>query len=58
MTDNTFPPYFNKRDEQVFLKTWHGTPLKTLGKSNKSSLSSLANVQKNYLMSDYALLPN
>ena len=58
MTDNSFPPYFNKRQEQVFLNTWHGTPLKTLGKSNKSSLSSLANVQKNYLMSDYALFPN
>ena len=58
MTDNSFPPYFNKRKEQVFFNTWHGTPLKTLGKSNKSSLSSLANVQKNYLMSDYALFPN
>ncbi len=58
MTDNSFPPYFNKRDDQVFLNTWHGTPLKTLGKSNKSSLNSLANVQKNYLMSDYALFPN
>jgi len=58
MTDNSFPPYFNKRKEQVFLNTWHGTPLKTLGKANKSSLSSLANVQKNYLMSDYALFPN
>ncbi len=58
MTDNTFPPYFNKREEQVFLNTWHGTPLKTLGKSNKSSLNSIANVQKNYLMSDYALFPN
>lgn len=58
MTDNSFPPYFNKRDDQVFLNTWHGTPLKTLGKANKSSLASLANVQKNYLMSDYALFPN
>lgn len=58
MTDNTFPPYFNKRDGQVFFNTWHGTPLKTLGKSNKSSLNSLGNVQKNYLMSDYALFPN
>lgn len=58
MTDNSFPPYFNKRDEQVFLNTWHGTPLKTLGKANKSSLNSIANVQKNYLMSDYALFPN
>ena len=58
LTDNSFPPYFNKRDAQVYLNTWHGTPLKTLGKANKSSLASLANVQKNYLMSDYALFPN
>ncbi len=57
-TDNSFPPYFNKRDEQVFLNTWHGTPLKTLGKSDKSNYASLANIQKNYLMSDYALFPN
>ena len=58
MTDNSFPPYFNKREEQIFFNTWHGTPLKTLGKANKSSLSSIGNVQKNYLMSDYALFPN
>lgn len=58
MTDNSFPPYFNKREGQVFLNTWHGTPLKTLGKSDKSNLASLANIQKNYLMSDYALFPN
>lgn len=58
MTDNSFPPYFNKREDQVFFNTWHGTPLKTLGKANKSSLNSLGNVQKNYLMSDYALFPN
>ena len=58
MTDNSFPPYFNKREEQIFFNTWHGTPLKTLGKANKSSLNSIGNVQKNYLMSDYALFPN
>lgn len=58
MTDNSFPPYFCKRDEQVFLNTWHGTPLKTLGKSDKSFTGSMANIQKNYLMCDYALFPN
>lgn len=58
MTDNSFPPYFNKREGQIFLNTWHGTPLKTLGKSDKSNMASLANIQKNYLMSDYALFPN
>lgn len=58
LTDNSFPPFFNKRDAQVYLNTWHGTPLKTLGKSDKSNFASLANIQKNYLMSDYALFPN
>ena len=47
MTDNSFPPYFFKREEQVFLNTWHGTPLKTLGMSDKSNPASLANIQKN-----------
>lgn len=58
ITDNTFPPYFRKRDDQVYLNTWHGTPLKTLGKSNKSGFASLANIQKNLLSSDYVLFPN
>ncbi|MGX8852696.1 CDP-glycerol glycerophosphotransferase family protein [Amedibacillus sp. YH-ame10] len=58
LTDNSFPPYFHKRDEQIYLNTWHGTPLKTLGKSDLKNAASLANIQKNYLMSDYALFPN
>lgn len=57
-TDNSFPPYFSKRSEQVLLNTWHGTPLKTLGKSDIKNAKSLANIQKNYLMTDYALFPN
>lgn len=58
VTDNSFPPYFYKREEQVYLNTWHGTPLKTLGKSDIKNAQSLANIQKNYLMCDYALFPN
>lgn len=58
MTDNSFPPYFHKRDGQIYLNTWHGTPLKTLGKSEIQNVKSMANIQKNYLMSDYALFPN
>ena len=57
-TDNSFPPYFLKRKEQVYLNTWHGTPLKTLGVSDLKNAKSLANIQKNYLMCDYALFPN
>lgn len=58
LTDNSFPPFFSKREEQVYLNTWHGTPLKTLGKSDIQNAKSLANLQKNYLMADYALFPN
>lgn len=58
LTDNSFPPYFCKRDDQVYMNTWHGTPLKTLGKSDINNAKSLANIQKNYLMSDFALFPN
>lgn len=58
LTDNSFPPYFYKRSGQIYLNTWHGTPLKTLGKSDIKNAKSLANIQKNYLMCDYALFPN
>ena len=58
MTDNSFPPYFLKREQQVYMNTWHGTPLKTLGISDLKNAASLANIQKNYLMCDYALFPN
>lgn len=58
ITDNSFPPYMDKREDQIYLNTWHGTPLKTLGKSDIKNAKSLANIQKNYLMCDYALFPN
>ena len=31
ITDTSFAGYFIKRDEQVYLNTWHGTPLKQMG---------------------------
>ena len=33
LVNNTnFPGYFRKRDGQLYIQTWHGTPLKRLGK--------------------------
>lgn len=54
----TFPPYFIKRKEQVYLNTWHGTPLKNMGRKIKSSPNELGNTQRNILMADYFLSPN
>ena len=57
-TDTSMPTYFIKREEQVYINTWHGTPLKTLGKSTENDFYDIANVQKNFVSSDYLLYPN
>ena len=58
ITDTSFLPFFIKKDGQVILNTWHGTPLKCLGRSNKTDYYNIGNVQKNFLISDYLLYPN
>lgn len=58
MTDTSFSNWFVKKPEQVILNTWHGTPLKTLGKATANDYYDIANVQRNFLFSDYLLYPN
>ncbi|WP_433464637.1 bifunctional glycosyltransferase/CDP-glycerol:glycerophosphate glycerophosphotransferase [Spirillospora sp. CA-128828] len=31
VTNHGLPPWYTKRDEQTYVQTWHGTPLKRLG---------------------------
>lgn len=54
----SFPIYFYRRKDQVYLNTWHGTPLKTLGKNMKKGINSMANIQHNFLQSSHLLFPN
>ena len=56
--DTSFPAYYIKRNEQIYLNTWHGTPLKTLGKSTTNDFHDIANLQKNFVVADYLLYPN
>ncbi len=49
---------FIKKEGQVYLNTWHGTPLKTLGKSVKGDPFACINAQRNFLMCDYLIAPN
>lgn len=58
INDNTFLPFFIKREEQVYLNTWHGTPLKTLGKKINNDFHNIGNTMKNFIVSDYLLYPN
>lgn len=53
------PSYWVKRPGQVYINTWHGTPLKTLGKSAKDfNRDAISNAQRNFLMCDYLVMPN
>lgn len=56
--DNTFLPFFLKKPGQVYLNTWHGTPLKTLGKGIRNAMHGIGNAQKNFVAADYLLYPN
>lgn len=58
INDNTFKSFFVKRDEQIYVNVWHGTPLKGLGKSDFENLNAIGNAQKNFFMADYLLYPN
>lgn len=58
VNNSSFPSYFVKRKGQKYLQTWHGTPLKTLGKSMKMGMESMHNVQHNFLQADMLMYPN
>ncbi|WP_353114215.1 glycosyltransferase [Microbacterium sp.] len=54
----TFPSWFGKREGQVYLNTWHGTPLKLMGFDMPNGAPQSANTLRNFLMSDYVLAAN
>lgn len=59
VNDTSFMPYFIKREEQVYLNTWHGTPLKTLGLDIKAAaINDHKNIQKNLFSTDKLSMPN
>lgn len=58
INDNTFLPFYQKREGQIYLNTWHGTPLKSLGKRINDDYCNIGNAQKNFICSDYLLFPN
>ena len=58
VNDNTFPPYFLRREEQQYLNTWHGTPLKTLGRDIRGGLLEHRNAARNFLHATHLIAPN
>lgn len=58
VTDTSLPPYYIKKPEQVYLNTWHGTPLKAMGRIVPDREYALGNVQRNFNIADYLLYQN
>ena len=58
ITDMSMTPNYIKKDGQVLINTWHGTPLKTLGKKVRNEPHAIGNVQKNFIQADFLLYPN
>jgi CDP-glycerol glycerophosphotransferase len=54
----SFPPYFIKKEGQIYINPWHGTPLKGLGRSIKDAPNEIGNHQRNFMMADFLLYPN
>ncbi len=58
INNSTFPSYFIKKEGQIYVNTWHGTPLKNLGKNIIDDPNEIGNTQRNFIMADYLLYPN
>ncbi len=53
--NSTFGNYFVKKKEQVYVNTWHGIPLKTLGYDMPNGPVESTNVVRNFLQTDYMI---
>lgn len=54
----SFPAYFSRRPGQRYLNTWHGTPLKNLGKGVKGSFLAYKNTARDFLQATHLISPN
>lgn len=54
----TFPPELAKRDRQVYVNTWHGTPLKKMGYDIAGGGPATRNIVRNFLAADFIVSPN
>jgi len=54
----TFPPEFGKRDGQIYINTWHGTPLKQMGYDIPGGGPATRNIVRNFVSTDFLLSGN
>ncbi|MBQ6139006.1 MAG: CDP-glycerol glycerophosphotransferase family protein [Methanobrevibacter sp.] len=57
-TDTGIRPKYIKKPEQILVNTWHGTPLKVMGRDNMPEEHRTGTIQHTFLSADYLIYPN
>ncbi|MBS4195715.1 CDP-glycerol glycerophosphotransferase family protein [Lederbergia citri] len=58
INNSTFQNFVIPKKEQIYINTWHGTPLKLMGYDIPGNPVHSQNVVRNFLSTDYILSPN
>ncbi len=58
INNSSFPNFFQAKEEQIYINTWHGTPLKYMGRDIPGTPTQLKNILRNFLQTKYMLMPN
>jgi CDP-glycerol glycerophosphotransferase len=58
INNSTFPAYFIRKPDQIYLNTWHGTPWKTLGSDMKGRVLEHKTFTRNIFQSTHLISPN
>lgn len=58
ITNVSLPFYYCKKEGQVYVNTWHGTPIKCLGFDMPDAPVTISNVLRNFLSTDYIVSAN
>jgi CDP-glycerol glycerophosphotransferase (TagB/SpsB family) len=58
ITNVSLPFYYCKKEGQIYVNTWHGTPIKSLGYDMPDAPVTISNVLRNFLSTDYIVSAN
>ncbi|MGZ2224982.1 CDP-glycerol glycerophosphotransferase family protein [Glutamicibacter nicotianae] len=58
ISNSTFPHQFTKNENQIYLNTWHGIPIKRMGYDIPLGVPTTRNVIRNLMAADYILASN
>lgn len=56
--NTSLPTYYIRREGQMYLNTWHGTPIKYIGRRVKNEFVGWRNISRNLLHATHVIVPN